>query len=106
MSFSQEELIRMKEQSDTFLELVEMSSHADLAQCTKLLAMYLTLYKQQFGEIPATNYQKQLHADELDKHLAKIVTDGMDEASEMLRIVLCEKQQDMQAEFIGNNYIN
>ena len=68
--------------------------------------MYLTLYKQQFGEIPATNYQKQLHADELDKHLAKIVTDGMDEASEMLRIVLCEKQQDMQAEFIGNNYIN
>lgn len=106
MSFSQDELIRMKEQSETFLELVEMSSHADLAQCTKLLAMYLTLYKQQFGEIPVTNYQKQLHADELDKHLAKIVTDGMDEASEMLRVVLCEKQGDLQAEIIGSSYIN
>ena len=90
MEIESQDIQLLKQQEHEFLHLVENCSHSDLARTTKFLAMYLALYRQQFGEIPASDYSKLLQAPVLDKELLQIITEGMQEASAMLKMVMLQ----------------
>jgi len=90
MQIKNQDLQQLKQRELEFLELVENCNHAELAKCTKFLAMYIALYRQQFGEIPSADYLKLLQPTTLDKDLIQIIGDGMREASEMMKTVLMQ----------------
>ena len=85
------DLVKLKQREQEFLSLVENSSREDLAKCAKFLAMYLVLYRQQFGEIPADGYLKLTESPGTDTASLEIVGHGIDEASEMLKMVMRQK---------------
>jgi hypothetical protein len=85
---NKQDLLQLKLREHEFLNLVETCSRDELAKCAKFLAMYVALYRQEFGDIPAAGYQKLLHTVTLDVEMLKIVADGMSEAAEMLKTVL------------------
>lgn len=88
MSIRFNDLVKLKQREQEFLSLVENSSREDLAKCAKFLAMYLVLYRQQFGEIPAEGYIKLTESPGTDRESLEIVEHGIDEASEMLKMVI------------------
>ena len=88
MKIGNPEIQLLKRREAEFLDLVENSSHAELARCAKFLAMYLALYREQFGEIPVADYNRLLQPAALDKELLDIIGAGMQEASAMLRMVM------------------
>jgi len=90
MQIENQDLHQLKQRELEFLALAENCNHAELAKCTKFLAMYLALYRQQFGEIPSADYMKLLQPTTLDKDLIQIIGDGMREASEMMKVVLMQ----------------
>ena len=89
---SKQQLINLKQKEVEFLRLVDSSKREDLAQCTKFLAMYIALYRQKFGDIPESGYDKLMTSTKLDDELVTIVRDGINEATEMLKMVLMQNQ--------------
>jgi len=93
MDIEHQDLQQLKQQEHEFLTLVENCSRSELAKSAKFLAMYLALYRQQFGEIPAADYIKLVQAPTLDKGLLQLVSDGMQEASAMMKMVMLQDRQ-------------
>jgi hypothetical protein len=59
----------------------------ELAQCVRLLGMYLALYKRQFGELEVSSYAPLANRDTSELALAELAAEGMDEASAMLMLI-------------------
>lgn len=92
MEIDQKDILLLKQRELEFTGLVENCSHSELAKCTKFLAMYLALYRQQFGEIPASDFSRLLQRPALDRDLLQIIGEGMQEASAMMRMILLQDQ--------------
>jgi len=93
MSTAKSELDMIKEQQIEFQSLVQQCDRSELGQCAKLLAMYIAVYKQQFGDIPVESLLTMSETVTVDYELSQIIQNGIEEASSMLRMVLEEKQQ-------------
>ena len=70
-----------------FHNLVAQCSREDLAQCLRLLGMYLSLYKSRFGGMEDPVYAKLLASVNTDAELAQLCSAGLDEAIAMLSTI-------------------
>lgn len=87
MGITKLELEHIKKQQEEFLDLVNECNYDELGQCAKLLAMYVTLYKQKFGDIPLEEYMQVSESTTFDSDLSQLVQGGLEEASAMLNLV-------------------
>ncbi len=92
MSVSKHELEDIKQQHADFHELVQESNHDELGQCTKLLAMYVAIYKQRYGELPLDKLSHMADDPSVNRELSQIIREGVEEASTMLRMVRDEQR--------------
>lgn len=67
--------------------------------------MYIALYRQKFGNIPEAGYEKLMTSTKLDNELMSIVEDGINEVTEMLKMVLMQKPN-IATEESKSSYIN
>ena len=79
--------------------LVNISDKNDLAQCVRLLSMYLAVYKKDFGDIPSATFDKLLVEDEVGVDGAIVFENGISEAIAMLNLVL----QSQATQELNNN---
>jgi hypothetical protein len=52
MGVTKNELDIIRQQQIDFKDLAEECNHDELGQCAKLLAMYVSIYKKRFGDLP------------------------------------------------------
>jgi hypothetical protein len=77
--------------SDTeFRVRVGRCSPEELAQCVRLLGMYLAMYKRQYGELEVSAYAPLANHGASELALAELMAEGMDEASAMLTLIQTE----------------
>ncbi len=93
MSDSKNELDDIKQQHIDFQDLVLACNHDELGQCAKLLAMYVAIYKQRYGELPLENLSDLADTPAVNHELSQIIQDAIEEASTMLRLVRDEQRQ-------------
>jgi len=73
--------------------LVDISDKVELAQCLRLLSIYVALYKKSYGELPTSSFEKILTSDLIDTETARIFENGMLEAISILKMVLQAKSE-------------
>ena len=81
------DLIDIKATEADLQSLVAMSDKDELAQSLRLLAMYIALYKANYGELPTQSFENFLK-DDIDAESAMIFENGLQEAITMLNMVL------------------
>lgn len=89
-----------------FQELAADRSHDELAQCVRVLGMYLALYKNRFGDIPACEYEVLEGTGDVNEELQAIVTRGLEEAYAMLRLVAGGEALAGHGAMAGSRFIN
>ena len=99
------DIVKLRQREMEFTNLVNSCSRNDLAKCAKFLAMYIALYRQKYGEISTSGYDRLMCAD-LNKELLDIVDEGIYEAAEMLKIVLLQKDKTDYLDNHNSNLIN
>jgi len=77
--------------------LVEGSEKEDLAQCVRLISMYISMYKKYFGELPPESFKDLLLTEQTDEQAAIIFDGGLNEAISILDMVI-------QANSTANDY--
>lgn len=82
------DMVEMKSTEHELQVLVGESNKAELAQCVRMLSMYIALYKKTFGELPQSCFEKILASDIMDKETAKVFEKGMLEAITILSMVM------------------
>ena len=97
MSVSKNELKSIKQQHIDFHDLVQECNHDELGQCAKLLAMYVAIYKQRYGELPLEKLSHMADTLAVNKELSQIIQEGIVEASTMLRMVRDEQRQQQES---------
>lgn len=97
MSVSKNELKSIKQQHIDFHDLVQECNRDELGQCAKLLAMYVAIYKQRYGELPLDKLSHMADTPAVDKELSQIIQEGIVEASTMLRMVRDEQRQQQKS---------
>ncbi|MGH8248849.1 MAG: hypothetical protein ACREUU_20770 [Gammaproteobacteria bacterium] len=70
-----------------FQELVERCNRDELAQCIRLLGMYLSLYKGRYGDVADVQYAELLSSIDSDAELERLFSRGLDEAIAMLTLI-------------------
>lgn len=98
MSITEQELDNIRQQHQEFQELVQACSHEELGQCAKLLAMYVTIYKQKYGELPLEKLSNITDTPTVNSELSVIIREAIDEASTILELV-CDEQRQHQKTF-------
>lgn len=98
MSITEQELEHIKQQHQEFEGLVQGCSHDELGQCAKLLAMYVTIYKQKYGDLPLDKLSNVTDSAIINKELSAIIREALEEASTMLELV-CDEQRQQQKSF-------
>lgn len=93
MSTVKIELDQIRKQQLDFQDLVEECNRNELGQCAKLLAMYIAVYKQEYGELPLDNLLDMSETLLVDQELSQIIQNGIEEASSMLRMVHNEQRR-------------
>jgi hypothetical protein len=81
------ELVDIKSTEEDLQSLVAMSDKSELAQSVRLLAINIALYKKCFGDLPTKTYENFFNVD-VDSDSAKVFANGLQEAIEMLNMVL------------------
>ncbi len=95
------DLADIKEREMELKSLIEISDKDELAQCVRLLAMYIAIYKKCFGELPTFSYEKILSSKFIDKDTAKIFENGMLEAITILDMVMRSRAQSEDFQIAG-----
>ena len=98
MKVSDKELEQIKKQHENFQELVLGCSREELGQCAKLLAMYVTIYKQRYGDLPLERLTDITDLTAVNRELSVIIREALDEASTMLEVV-CDEQRQQSSNF-------
>ncbi len=88
MKTTQPDLAGISKMDSELQSLVHLCGKAELAQCVRLLSMYVALYKKSFGELPPASFSKILTTDQVDADMAGIFEIGMREAVGILTMVL------------------
>ncbi len=65
-------------------KLISDSSKEDLAECARLLAFNLALFKQKYGELPKEAYEKMLTIESIDDETGAVLAHGILEMGVML----------------------
>lgn len=91
MSIAHDDLELLKNVHTEFSGLISQSNQGELAQCIKLLAMYVSIYRQKFGDLPSQNYIDLMSMTELNQDMVQLITEGTVEAIEMLELVFAER---------------
>ncbi len=68
-------------------EMVADATKADLAECARLLALYVAHYKSKYGELPLEEHKAMLEADDIDEEMAKLLASGALEMAVVLALV-------------------
>ena len=97
MSVLKSELDDMKQQHLDFHDLVHERNHDELGQCAKLLAMYVAIYKQRYGELPMEKLSHLADTPSANKELSHFIQEAIEEASTMLRMVRDEQRQQQKS---------
>ena len=97
------ELIQTKEVE--LQMLIKTSGKSELAQCIRMLSMYIAIYKKRFGELPPDSYEKLLSSEEVDVDTARIFDNGMLESIAILGMVI-KSNSDQENYRIGSVTIN
>ena len=95
------DLVEMKSTEYELQTLVNESGKAELAQCVRMLSMYVALYKKSFGELPSSCFEKILASDTLDAETAKVFENGMMEAITLLNMILQSQSQHDHQKYAG-----
>ena len=95
------DLVEMKSTEYELQVLVNESSKAELAQCMRMLSMYVALYKKSFGELPPSCFEKILSSEILDAETAKVFENGMTEAITILSMVMHAHAQHDHQKYAG-----
>ena len=66
-----------------------------LAQCARLLAMYVTVYRQTYGELSFEDYEDLQRAETDPDCGASLFFDGMQEVTQMLTLILGDIPNDI-----------
>ena len=103
MSVSKNELDDIKQQHIDFQDLVLECNHDELGQCAKLLAMYVSIYKQQYGELPLDSLSLMADTPSINEELSKIIQEAIEEASTILRLVRGEQRQQQNSFYYAPN---
>ena len=98
MKVNEKELEQIRIQHENFQELVQGCSLEELGQCAKLLAMYVTIYKQKYGELPLEKLSDITDMTIVNRELSVIICEAIDEASSMLEVV-CDEQRQQSGNF-------
>jgi hypothetical protein len=88
------DLTQIKEKELQLQTLVETTGKPELAQCVRLLSMYIAIYKKWFGELPLVSYEKILTSQVVDEETALIFENGMHEAISILDMVSQAQKQE------------
>lgn len=78
----------VRDSNNELQTLVEMSDKTELGQCIRLLSVYLSIYKKNYGELPATRLENILNRSELNPETAALFNGGIREAIDILTMVL------------------
>jgi len=95
MLTTSQELLKLKQQEQEFLELTQTCNRDELVKCARVLAMYIALYRQQFGEVPLHCHAKLQQTNAFDDELIQITMEGLHEAVEMLKTVMLQHRDDI-----------
>jgi len=106
MDTTTQELLKLKQQEQEFLQLAQTCNRDELVKCARILAMYIALYRQEFGEIPLRGYAKLLDTSALDGELLQITREGLYEAAEMLKTVMLQFRNEVDTTDVGDQLIN
>lgn len=93
MDLTEADLEIIKQQHLDFQELVHTCNHEELGQCAKLLAMYVAIYKQRYGELPLEKLTRITDTPAVNRELSMIIREAIDEATTMLELVRDEQRQ-------------
>jgi len=104
MSTGKIELDQIRKQQLEFQDLVEECNQNELGQCAKLLAMYIAVYKQEYGELPIENLVNMSETLLVDQELSQIIQNGIEEASSMLRMVHNEQRRPKTCFYYNPSY--
>jgi hypothetical protein len=96
-------LPEMKAMESRLKSLVDISGKNELAQCLRLLSIYVALYKKSYGELPPSSFEKILTSDVIDTETARIFENGMLEAISILDMVLQSQPGQLPAEGVTIN---
>ena len=86
-------LAEIKSKEVELQSLVDESDKTDLAQCVRLISMYISIYKQQFGELSPDSYAAIIENDDIDQASASIFEDGLQEAISILDMIIQSRTQ-------------
>ncbi len=103
MSITKNELELIKRQQLDFEGLVQDCNREELGQCAKLLAMHIAVYKQQYGEIPVKNLAQIAETVSVNQEISQVIQNGIEEASDMLRMVRNEQRRDKSSFYCTQN---
>jgi len=95
------DLTDIKEREMELKSLIEISDRDELAQCIRLLAMYIAIFKKYFGELPVVSYEKILTSQVVDKDTARVFENGMREAITILDMVMRSRAQSEDFQIAG-----
>lgn len=95
------DLVEMKTREFELQSLVNESNKSELAQCVRMLSMYVALYKKSYGELPLNCYEKLFSSKILDAETAKVFENGMLEAITMLNMVLQAQAKKSGGKYAG-----
>jgi hypothetical protein len=87
------DLSEMKVTEHKLQSLVDISGKGELAQCLRLLSIYIALYKKSYGELPPSSFDKIMTSELIDTETARIFENGMLEAISILKMVLRSKTE-------------
>lgn len=82
------EYIDKNDQEVMLQTLVDGSDKNDLAQCIRLISLYISLYKMHFGELPAECYEDLFMSENKENSSTDIFENGLTEAIAMLDMII------------------
>lgn len=106
MTKSEYDLACIEYSQQQFQKLLQCTNHDELVDCLKLLAMYIALYKKNYGEIAVEDFTQMLKADGANGELSEIIQEGIEEASAMLDMIITERQEQLIHKESPSSYIN
>jgi hypothetical protein len=105
MKNSQPEPIDIIDKEIRLQNLMEGSDKNDLAQCVRLISLYISMYKKHFGELPKESYEDLFIPGDLDAESSDIFDKGLNEAIAMLDMIVKTNPSTLQFQQ-GNVTIN
>jgi len=74
-------------------DLIEQASKEDIAQVARVLALHVAHYRGRHGDIPTQESLEILRTETIDDEHAKVLADGMEVLSNVLKALVAESKE-------------